>query len=146
MRATNGEDRRAVGHRIRAVRERRGWGRGELARRLGVHQGSIARWETGGAVPRGHTVRRIAELGGTTEAWLQTGAGDPAAPTPPEGYGDPFASERAVARFLADIAPRGREPMRKLDALEGLRRMLTARAELPGWWYALRADVESARL
>ena len=55
----NTDERRAVGRRIRVVRERQGWGRGELARRLGVHAGSIARWETGGAVPHGYTVERI---------------------------------------------------------------------------------------
>jgi len=149
MRGEKSEERRAVGHRIRQVRERHGWPRDELARRLGVHQGSIARWETGGAVPHGSTVRRFAGLAGTTEAWLLTGTGDPASPPPPpaEGYAaDPFASRAAVARFLATLAPPGREAMRKLDALEGLRRMLTAAGELPGWWYALRADVESARL
>ena len=164
------EERRAVGHRIRTVRERNGWGRDELARRLGVHAGSIARWETGGALPHGYTVRRIAELGGTTAEWLRTGHGRPGVPSGPEpadapgrpgasdagirfhtgGPEDPstgeLVSHGGIARFLEAIAPPGGEPLRKLDALDGLRRMLTARGALPGWWYELRERVENGRL
>ena len=142
----------AVGHRIRDLRERQGWDRDELARRLGVHAGSIARWETGGAVPHGYTVHRIAELAGTTPEWLRTGHDGKAAPAdqtetkralPP---GDPFVSDLAVAGFLAGIAPPGQESLRKLDALDGLRRMLTARGALPGWWYSMRQRVEAGTL
>lgn len=145
----------AVGHRIRDLRERQGWDRDELARRLGVHAGSIARWETGGAVPHGYTVRRIAELAGTTAEWLRTGdenkparaggtgAAEKHQAVPP---GDPFVSDTAVAGFLAGIAPPGQESLRKLDALDGLRRMLTARGELPGWWYSMRERVEAGTL
>ncbi|HEX9939128.1 MAG TPA: helix-turn-helix domain-containing protein [Longimicrobium sp.] len=148
---TKGE-RTAVGHRIRDLRERQGWDREELARRLGVHVGSIARWETGGAVPHGYTVRRIAELAGTTAEWLRTGGEARAAPasdavTPQAEPGDdPFASDAAVAAFLTGIAPPGQETLRKLDALDGLRRMLTARGPLPGWWYAVRQRVEAGTL
>lgn len=150
------DERRAVGRRIRVVRERHGWGRTELARRLGVHVGSIARWETGGAVPHGYTVERLAELGGTTAEWLRTGRdGDP--PRPPDGASstiaaaappadDPFTSRAAVLAFLGAIAPPGHEPLRKLDALDGLRRMLTARGALPGWWYGVRQGVEAGAL
>jgi transcriptional regulator with XRE-family HTH domain len=145
-------DRRAVGHRIRALRERLGWDREELARRVGVHAGSIARWETGGAVPHAYTLERIAELGGTTGEWLRTGSGAPSpAAEAAAGDGerrveDPFGSFDAVARFVGGIAPAGEERLRKLDALEGLRRMLTARGPLPGWWYDLRARVENGEL
>src|SRR6185436_8079308 len=69
------DERRSVGYRIRAARERQGWDRGELARRLGVHAGSVARWESGGAVPHAWTVRRIAEMAGTTSQWLTSGDG-----------------------------------------------------------------------
>jgi len=151
------DERRAVGRRIRVVRERQGWGRDELARRLGVHAGSIARWETGGAVPHGYTVERLAELGGTTAEWLRTGHDYEVPPRPPRGgespgeatappAEDPFSSHQAVVRFLAAIAPPGREQLRKLDALDGLRRMLTARGPLPGWWYGAREDVEGGVL
>ncbi|HEX8694866.1 MAG TPA: helix-turn-helix transcriptional regulator [Longimicrobium sp.] len=151
-------ERRAVGHRIRALRERMGWDREELARRVGVHAGSIARWETGGAVPHAYTLERIAELGGTTGEWLRTGS---AASSPAPGAAaaeggarggmereaeDLFGSFDAMVRFVGGIAPAGEERLRKLDALEGLRRMLTARGVLPGWWYDLRDRVESGEL
>jgi len=138
------DDRRNVGHRIRAARERNGWDRGELARRLGVHAGSIARWESGGAVPHAYTVQRIAEMAGTTAEWLRTGGGDPGAGTRATA-GDPVSYD-AVARFMGEIAPPGEERLRKLDALEGLRRMLTARGALPDWWYLLRERAEQGTL
>ncbi|HET7232843.1 MAG TPA: helix-turn-helix transcriptional regulator [Longimicrobium sp.] len=147
------DERRAVGHRIRVVRERQGWDRGELARRLGVHAGSVARWESGGAVPHGYTLARIAQVGGTTAQWLHTGHDHaPPAPeavadaAPREPPADPFASYEVVTGFLAGIAPPGHETLRKLDALEGLRRMLTARGALPGWWYGVLERVEAGAL
>ena len=57
-----------------------------------------------------------------------------------------FGSFDAVVRFLGGIAPGGREKLRKLDALEGLRRMLSARGALPSWWYELRDSVENEEL
>ncbi|HEX6750158.1 MAG TPA: helix-turn-helix transcriptional regulator [Longimicrobium sp.] len=145
------DERRCVGFRIRAARERQGWDRGELARRLGVHAGSVARWESGGAVPHAWTVQRIAELAGTTPEWLTSGgdavpsAGDGVAGETAGVKADPFTLE-AMAPFVAAIAPPGGERLRKLDVLEGLRRMLTARGALPGWWYQLHARVEEGAL
>jgi transcriptional regulator with XRE-family HTH domain len=142
------EERRAVGHRIRALRERKGWGRGELARRLGVHAGSIARWETGGALPHAYTIERLAELAGTTAEWLRTGTagGGAAAPRARPDGGSSFPTFEVMRGFVAGIAAPGEERLRKLDALEGLRRMLTARGLLPEWWYALWDQVERGEL
>ena len=146
------KERIAVGHRLRALRERRGWDRLQLAEMLGVHSGSIARWETGGAVPHAYTLERIAELCGAPSEWIRTGRGDSPVPAEPEsaepepeqaGAEDVFASLDAVARFVEGIGPAGQERARKLDALEGLRRMLTARGILPDWWYELRDRVEN---
>ena len=148
------KERIAVGYRLRALRERRGWDRLQLAEMLGVHSGSIARWETGGAVPHAYTLERIAELCGASSEWIRTGRGDSPVPAEPEsvepepapeqaGAEDVFASLDAVARFVEGIGPAGQERARKLDALEGLRRMLTARGILPDWWYELRDRVEN---
>jgi hypothetical protein len=51
-----------------------------------------------------------------------------------------------MVRFLGGIAPAGQERLRKLDALEGLRRMLAARGMLPDWWSALRDRVVADEL
>jgi transcriptional regulator with XRE-family HTH domain len=147
------KERVAVGYRLRALRERRGWDRLQLAEMLGVHSGSIARWETGGAVPHAYTLERIAELCGASSEWIRTGRGDSPVPSEPERAGEPeeeqagaedvFASLDAVTRFVEGMGPAGQERHRKLDALEGLRRMLTARGVLPDWWYELRDRVEN---
>ena len=146
------EDRRSIGHRIRIVRERSGLDREALASRVGVHSGSIARWETGGSVPHAYTMERIAEACGASAEWLRSGREDASEPSPAPAAtgtaeaGDVFASLDTVARFVEGIAPPGQERLRKLDALEGLRRMLTARGVLPAWWYVLRERVENGQL
>lgn len=148
----NKEDRRGIGHRIRWARERAGSTREELAARVKVHPGSIARWETGGSVPHAYTLERIAEVAGVTVEWLRTGraaAGEPgngAAERAVGDAGDVFASFPDVVRFLEGIGPPGQERARKLDALEGLRRMLTARGALPDWWYLVKERVENGEL
>ena len=145
-------DRRAIGHRIRVARERVGYGREKLAELLKVHSGSIARWETGGSVPHAFTMERIAELTSVTVEWLRTGReapGDARGQTETSAPGDPgdvFASFDAVVRFLGGIAPPGQERARKVDALEGLRRMLTARGALPDWWYLVKERVENGEI
>jgi transcriptional regulator with XRE-family HTH domain len=146
-------DRLAVGHRIRDLRERRGLTREELAARVGVHAGSIARWETGGSVPHAYTLERIAEACGGSAEYIRTGRGggvdtrETGSPAGGEGEGgDLFATLDAVVRFVEGMAPAGQERLRKLDALEGLRRMLTARGALPDWWYELKERVENGRL
>ena len=147
--ATN--DRLAVGHRIRDLRERRGLTREELAARVGVHAGSIARWETGGSVPHAYTLERIAEACGGSAEYIRTGRGEgvegrgPGSPAGDDG-GDVFATLDAVVRFVEGMAPPGQERLRKLDALEGLRRMLSARGAVPDWWYELKERVENGRL
>jgi hypothetical protein len=83
--------------------------------------------------------------------WIRTGreeGPEPAAAGAAENGepGDVFASLDTVARFVEGIAPPGQERLRKLDALEGLRRMLTARGVLPAWWYVLREKVENGQL
>lgn len=143
--------RRAVGHRLRRVREKLGWDRNELADRLQIHPGSIARWETGGSVPHRYHLERIAEWGDVSPEWILSGD-DPSGEHAGAG-GEPepeveelFSSFDAIARFVGGIGPAGQEKLRKLDALEGLRRMLTAKGLLPDWWYQLRDRVENDEL
>lgn len=143
------DEPREVGFRIRRLREGAGWSREALAERLGVHAGSVARWESGGAVPHAYRLERIAELAGVSGEWLRTGRGagpEDAGEAPEAEAEDLFSSFDATVRFLGGIAPVGQERLRKLDALEGLRRMLTARGMLPSWWYRLRERVEADEL
>jgi transcriptional regulator with XRE-family HTH domain len=146
----NADARRAVGHRLRKVRERLGWERPELADKLGVHPGSIARWETGGSVPHRYHLERIAEWGDVDPDWILVGQAPGADAEPAdaaEGEAEElFASLDSIARFVGGIGPAGQERLRKLDALEGLRRMLTARGRVPDWWYELRDRVEREEL
>ncbi len=150
----NVETRRAIGYRLRRVRERLGWDRTELADKLGVHPGSIARWETGGSVPHRYHVERIAGWGEVEPDWILAGGEDgdvgeesgEATGVEEEAAEELFASLDSVARFVGGIGPAGQEKLRKLDALEGLRRMLTAKGLLPDWWYELRERVESDAL
>ena len=136
------QERRAVGRRLREAREKTGMDRPQLAERLGVHSGSIARWETGGSVPLPYHVERIAEWAGVDAEWLRHGTAEPRAEGVEREGQELFASFDAVVRFLGGIGPAGEARARKLDALEGLRRMLTARGTLPDWWYELREQVE----
>ena len=144
-------ERRAIGRRLREAREKMGVDRPALAERLGVHTGSIARWETGGSVPIPYHMERIAEWAEVDPQWLRFGpraeAGGAAAGDDAEReVEDIFSSFDAVARFLGGIGPAGEERLRKMDALEGLRRMLTAGGLLPDWWYRLRDRVENGEL
>lgn len=138
------EQKRAIGRRIRGIRNQLGWDRHRFADQLGVHWNSVARWEIGGSVPREYHLEQIAELGGIgLERLCRVDADGGGAEPEVE---DLFAFFDHMARFLGGIAPPGQERLRKLDALEGLRRMLTTRGVLPGWWYELRDRVEADEL
>ncbi|HXU44936.1 MAG TPA: helix-turn-helix transcriptional regulator [Thermoanaerobaculia bacterium] len=55
--------RRALGRRIAALRGERGLDRAELARRIGVHPDSLARYEQGGSgIPLGRLYRIASAL------------------------------------------------------------------------------------
>lgn len=144
------QKRRVIGRRLREAREAMGMDRPALAARLGVHSGSIARWETGGSVPLPYHLERVAEWSGVDLAWLQGGGAEPrpaeSAAAPAGEAADLFSSFDAMARFVEGIGRPGEERHRKVDALEGLRRMLTARGLLPDWWYTLRERVEADEL
>ena len=147
---------RMIGQRMADLRRAAGRRRGErltqreLAETLGVHQTTVAAWEIGRQKPEGDNLARLAVvLGSTPEALLSDGSEGvlvgAGAQTEPEAE-DLMAFFDQTVRFLGGIAPSGQEKARKLDALEGLRRMLTARGILPDWWYALRDRVEHDEL
>lgn len=141
-------ERQQVGFRVRDAREAAGLGRDELAARLKVHPGSIARWESGGAVPQRYYLRQIAEMAQVSEAWLRYGTGDgPVTRREPRTDRDASpVSFDAISAFIRSIAEPGQERLRKLDALDAYRRLITTREALPGWWYDLKEMVQSGEL
>ena len=54
------------GERIEQLRRERGWTKLEFARRLGVHDRHISRWEKGKNRPMGRTLEKMAEVFGVT--------------------------------------------------------------------------------
>lgn len=91
-----GEDRRAVGERIRATRERLGRNRNQLARELGTSWQHVSRWERGLTEPSPESLRRIAAYLGVSVDYLLTGT-QFVAQAPPPGEG--------LSEFLRSYAP-----------------------------------------
>jgi transcriptional regulator with XRE-family HTH domain len=140
-------DRELVGFRIREAREYAGLGRAELAEALNVHPGSIARWESGGALPQPYYLKRVAELAEVSEAWLRYGEGDrPGREVLREQANDALVTLAALRSFIGEIGAPGTERARKLDALDGYRQLITTREPLPSWWYDLKTLVEKGDL
>jgi ribosome-binding protein aMBF1 (putative translation factor) len=50
-----------IGAEVRALREQRGWSQTELAKRAGMTQSAMARFEAGGTTPTLPVLERIAE-------------------------------------------------------------------------------------
>jgi transcriptional regulator with XRE-family HTH domain len=143
--------KKAIGRRLREARMAAGLSREVLGEELQVHTGSIARWETGGAVPHPFHLQRIAELTHTSPAWLQYGGkeGKPAPRRRAAGRSEScpevielLTSFDTIARFLGGLGPPGDERPRKLDALEGYRRMISTVGAVPAWWYDVKEKVE----
>ena len=55
---------------IRLLRERKGWTQKQLARRVGVHPITIAKYETGAQTPRITTLMKIAKVFGVSAGVL----------------------------------------------------------------------------
>ena len=53
-------------HRLKDLRERKKLKQEDLAERLGVVQSTISMWETGNALPRSETLKRLAKILGCT--------------------------------------------------------------------------------
>lgn len=66
-----------IGDRIKEARERAGLSQRQLAEAIpcGGAQTQVSNWETGLRVPRRQTVERIADITGTTPAWIMFGGG-----------------------------------------------------------------------
>jgi transcriptional regulator with XRE-family HTH domain len=65
---------RPISKRIRALREKRGLTRSQLAREVGVTFAGVFNWEKEGRTPRMDTLTRLAEVLGVTTHYLMTGS------------------------------------------------------------------------
>jgi HTH-type transcriptional regulator, cell division transcriptional repressor len=71
-------DSEAIGRRIRFEREvQQGWTVEDLARVSLIAPSTIRNYEHGRTIPRGHQLRRLAEVFRRTPKWLVTGEDDP---------------------------------------------------------------------
>jgi len=71
---------RAIGTRLRELREERGWTQRELDSRLGILQSKLSKYESGTHQPSLRTLIRMANLFGVTTDYLLTGTGTPVPP------------------------------------------------------------------
>ncbi|HET7552218.1 MAG TPA: helix-turn-helix transcriptional regulator [Gemmatimonadaceae bacterium] len=82
-----------LGRRIASLRALHGMGQDDLAKAIGVTQGTVSRWETGAKEPRLRTLIAVAQAFGCTVEYLMSG---PEA-TSPLGRADAMAKESAHA-------------------------------------------------
>ena len=82
----------AIGQRVRATREKRGWTQQDLADRSGIARANISRLEAGKHAPKLDTLRRLAQAldlkvsdllkepshssGGEDSQWIKSGTGE----------------------------------------------------------------------
>lgn len=85
-----------LGRRVRAARERRGMGVVELARRTGLVEADLRRWEGGDPVGFDSFALELIGRGlNRTRSWLLAGEAEP--PEDSLAFGEALASERVVA-------------------------------------------------
>ena len=96
-----------LGTVLRAIRERRGLTQAELAARVGVTQGAVAKWESGDSVPAPETVHAVGfalGLGAEETLALASARGEGHAGIPD----DPEAAHVGLGQQLWPHAPEGR--------------------------------------
>ncbi len=71
---------RAIGARLRELREERGWTQRDLDSRLGILQSKLSKYESGTHQPSLRTLVRMANLFGVSTDYLLTGTGTPVPP------------------------------------------------------------------
>ena len=123
----------------------------------GITHDDVARWRGDrwtylSAEKRNALIAYFTEMGPTGVHLLWTVADErrssrsPRRDPPPDDVTEMFANLTAVTRFLEGIAPAGEATDVKMDALEGYRRMITARRSLPRWWPELKRKIEAGEV
>ena len=99
------DEQATLGDRIAAAREAAGLEQKDLARRLGVGQATIQRWEEDRAEPRANRISMISGMLGVSLRWLLNGEGEgPAAPSEtdlPEEVGQLLDEVRSLQLQIA---------------------------------------------
>lgn len=67
----------ALSDRLRALLERDGITRQDLADKIGASRQAVQFWASGRNAPRGETLKRVAEFFNVSTEWLRHGVGDP---------------------------------------------------------------------
>lgn len=122
-----------LGHRIQDLRRQRARENGgrytqaQLADEIDVSVSTVLAWENGYRAPAEENRAPLARALGTTVDDLFASAGP--------------AFTRAVVESFLDTIPGPHRRERQLEALEGFRRALAARGEVPSWWW----EIKSAR-
>jgi len=93
------DDTATFGDRVTAAREAAGLSPRDLARRIGVREGTVAAWEEDQADPRANKLQMLAGLLNVSLMWLLTGEG-PGIAAPGAGSA---SGEKADAADLAGI-------------------------------------------
>jgi len=143
---------REIGDRIQDFRReagrrrRRRFSQKELANLIGVAEGTVTAWETGRQRPQGENLMRLARALEVRPEEIIGDASSRSEPEPLHLAGDPFASGQQWEAYLRRIAPAGEMQSIKIDVLEGLRRVITATARLPQWWFDLYERVKRGEI
>jgi transcriptional regulator with XRE-family HTH domain len=138
---------REVGDRIRQVRRRLGLTQAEFAKRLGVIQVSMARYEAG-RVPRADVLERMARLGGVTLSWVLRGELErqsPAGPLVDRTAWEPLRG--LVTRLQGEFALVLRLPLPQRERYEERVKEVAARVvrELEEYRKVLEAESRTGR-
>ncbi len=94
-----------IGERIVRLRQRRGWDRVELARRLGVRRERLAKWEQGKCAPPLEMLIRLARTLGVSVDELITGEPTVQGCLTPRQYEDLELLLEAVRKVLHEPGP-----------------------------------------
>ena len=94
---------KAIGARLRDLREERGWTQRELDSRLGILQSKLSKYESGTHQPSLRTLVRMANLFGVSTDYLLTGSGTPAPPLRDDRLLDRFRRLGAAGEEMRTI-------------------------------------------
>ncbi|SCM80846.1 XRE family transcriptional regulator [uncultured Sporomusa sp.] len=70
---SNSEDIQEIVHRLKEIRKNSGLSQANFAKKIGVSQGNVGTWETGGSLPGALALKSIAQIFDCSIDWILTG-------------------------------------------------------------------------